>query len=190
MKVLAVTGYKPKELGIFSEDDERIHVLKYALRKRLLAFIQEGGQWLLTSGQPGVEQWALETALYLKEEDQSVKLALTPPFANQESIWPEEAQLRYNQLTAAVDFYQPLYQSGYEGPFQLRAKNDWIIAKSDALLILYDEDYPGTPKYYLEAAEKKAAEAHYPIYTVTPLDIQEIADELAENQKDEAIRDQ
>lgn len=53
MKILAVTGYKSMELGIFKEDDERIKFIKAAIQKRLIGFIEEGLEWVLISGQMG-----------------------------------------------------------------------------------------------------------------------------------------
>ncbi len=53
-KILTVAGYKPMELNIFKPDDERITYIKAAIRKRLLAFIEEGLEWVLISGQTGI----------------------------------------------------------------------------------------------------------------------------------------
>ena len=47
MKILTVTGYKPLELNIYNESDERIKFIKYALKQRLTTFIEEGLKWVL-----------------------------------------------------------------------------------------------------------------------------------------------
>lgn len=57
MKILTVTGYKPMELNIFKEGDPRIAFIKAAIEKRLIYFIEEGLEWVLISGQMGVELW-------------------------------------------------------------------------------------------------------------------------------------
>ena len=51
MKVLAVTGYKPFELGIFKQDDRALVYIKKAIETRLRSFIDEGLEWILISGQ-------------------------------------------------------------------------------------------------------------------------------------------
>ena len=67
MKILHVTGYKPTELGIFKENDPRIVFIKAALEKRLRTFIEEGLEWIIISGQMGIELWAAAVIMDLKE---------------------------------------------------------------------------------------------------------------------------
>ncbi len=38
---------------------------------------------------------------------------------------------------------------------QFKLKNQFLLKKSDALLAVYDEEKPGSPKYIVEAAKKK-----------------------------------
>ncbi|WP_345739423.1 SLOG family protein [Virgibacillus salarius] len=141
MKILAVTGYKPMEINIFKEDDPRITYIKAAIVKRIVPLIEEGLEWILLSGQMGVEIWTAEIVLDL-QEDYDIKLGIFPPFENQETRWPESLQEKYQALVATADFYKPIYQGDYKGSFQFKAKNMWLADKSDACLILMDEEYP------------------------------------------------
>ena len=177
VKVLAITGYKPNELGIYRRDAPEIEYIKHTIKKRLIAFLDEGLEWVVLSGQPGVEQWTAETVIQLKEEWPHLKLAVLPPFLNQEKIWPEDAQERYHALLQQADFTEAISKREYENPGQLRAKNDFIIMKTDALLLMYNEEQPGTPKYYLEAAERRSQRDNYPIYWITPDELQEAVEE-------------
>lgn len=138
MKILTVTGYKPMELNIFNEEDDRIKVIKYALEKRLIGFIEDGLEWVLISGQMGIELWTAEVVLELKDI-YDINLGIFPPFENIASRWPEALQHKYEQLTLAADHYQPIYKGDYKGPFQFKAKDKWLVKKSDASLILMDE---------------------------------------------------
>ncbi|HEY4601442.1 MAG TPA: DUF1273 domain-containing protein [Cerasibacillus sp.] len=167
MKVLAVTGYKPMEMNIFKHDDERIEFIKYALKKRLIQYIEEGLEWVLISGQMGVEIWTGEVLLDLKET-YPIQLAVIPPFENMDQRWPEPQQFAYQELLIQADFYKPLYQGEYKGPYQFRAMNQWLIEKSDGCLFLVDEDFPGSNRFLLDAAKSKA---NYPILTLTPTDL-------------------
>lgn len=175
MKVLAVTGYKPMELNLFKPDDERITFIKAAIRKRLISFIEEGLEWVLISGQMGVEVWAGEVVLDLKEE-YKIKLAIIPPFENQESRWPEPVQQIYQELIMAADFCQPLYKGDYKGAFQFKAKNKWLVEKSDGCLILLDDENPGSNRFFYE--EAKQAVKDYPIFLITPADLDDMVEEL------------
>lgn len=174
MKILTVTGYKPMELNIFSEKDKRIKFIKYALRQRLIDFFEEGVEWVLISGQMGVEMWASEVLFELKETYE-VQLGVFPPFENFASRWPENLQEKFELLTLGADFYEPLYKGDYRGPFQFKARNEWFVDKSDGSLILMDHDYPGSTVYYHSVAEQK--EGHE-IFYITPLDLQDAVDTM------------
>ncbi|GGA80769.1 SLOG family protein [Ornithinibacillus halotolerans] len=175
MKVLTITGYKPREINIFKENDPKIAIIKAALQKKLIGFIEEGLEWILISGQMGVELWAAEVALDLKEE-YDIQIAIIPPFENQDERWPEDLKFKYEELKMVADFYQPLYKGEYKGPYQFRAKNKWLVEKSDGCLLLLDEEYPGSNKFFYE--EAKRASKDYPIYLITPFDLDEMGEEL------------
>ncbi|WP_047979781.1 SLOG family protein [Ornithinibacillus contaminans] len=175
MKVLTVTGYKPTEIGIFKENDPKIAIIKAAIEKRLIGFIEEGLEWILISGQKGVELWAAEVALELKEE-YDIQIGIIPPFEKQEERWSEDLKLKYEELTMVADFYQPLYNGEYKGPYQFRAKNKWLVEKSDACLLLLDDEYPGSIRFFYE--EAKQATKDYPVYLITPADLDDIVEEM------------
>jgi len=175
MKVLTVSGYKPMELNIFKENDPRITIIKAAFEKRLIGFIEEGLEWVLISGQMGVELWIAELVLDLKET-YDVNIGIFPPFENQDNRWPDHIKEKYQELIMVADFYKPLYTGDYKGPYQFKAKNMWFVDKSDGCLLLMDEEFPGSNKYLYEAA--KASEKDYPIFTITPADLDDIVEEL------------
>ncbi|WP_010529727.1 SLOG family protein [Lentibacillus jeotgali] len=175
MKVLAVTGYKPMEINIFKHDDERIDIIKAAITKRLIGFIEEGLEWVLISGKMGVELWAGEAALELRDQ-YGLKFAVIPPFENQEERWPEPIQQAYQELTAAADFFRPLYKGGYSGPYQYQTNNKWLIDKSDGCLMLLDEEFPGSNRYFYD--EARQVENDYPIYVITPADLEDMVEEM------------
>ncbi len=107
--------------------------------------------------------------------DYDIKLGIIPPFEGQESRWPEAIKQTYLELTAAADFYQPLYKGEYKGAYQFKARDKWLIAKSDACLILMDEEHQGSTKFFhLEAKQT----ADYPIFTITPEDLEDIVEEI------------
>lgn len=174
MKVLTVTGYKPMELNIFKEDDHKISFIKEAIKKRLLSFIEEGLEWVLISGQMGVEMWTGEVVLDLQKK-YDIKIGVIPPFENQENRWPEPIQQSYQALVLAADFHKPLYQGDYKGGFQFKAKNDWFVEKSEACIILLNEDDPGSNRFFYDKAKRAN---NYPIYLITPSDLEDAVEEL------------
>ncbi|API91224.1 MULTISPECIES: SLOG family protein [Virgibacillus] len=175
MKIITVTGYKPMEINIFKEEDDRITYIKAAIRKRLVPMIEEGLEWVLISGQMGVELWTAEV-VYDLQEDYDIRLGVFPPFENQDSRWPEPLQEKYQAIIASADFYKPLYQGDYRGAYQFKAKNMWLVDKSDACLLLVDQEYPGSTRYFYEVA--KQAMPDHTIYTITPSDLDDVVEEI------------
>lgn len=175
MKILTVTGYKPMEINIFNEEDERITYIKAALEKRLIPLIEAGVEWVLISGQMGVELWAAE-AVFKLQETYEVKLGVFPPFENQNSRWPEQLQEKYQAIIATADFYKPIYQGEYRGAYQFKTKNMWLTDKSDACLILMDQEYPGSTRFFYEAAMQMMNEND--IYIITPSDLDDVVEEI------------
>ena len=65
----------------------------------------------------------------------------------------------------------------YEKPWQLRLKNQFIIEKSDVLLLFYDVEKEGSPKFLLEYAKKYQKEQDYEIRFIQFYDLQVIVEE-------------
>ncbi len=184
--VLLVTGYKAHELGIFSDDHPGLPIIKAALRIRMSQLIEEKSiEWVLISGQTGVELWAGETTLDLRDEYPDLKLAVLTPFLEQESKWKEPTQDYYNMIMAEADFVESITSRPYENPSQLKAKNEFLIRKSNAMLVLYDEETRGSPDYYLKESENRQRnDASYEVFTITPVDLELIEQDLRESNPD------
>nr|WP_307728600.1 SLOG family protein [Alkalicoccobacillus plakortidis] len=116
MKTLLVTGYKPHELGVFDDKHVGIQYIKKAIKRRVTSLIEDGVEWILISGQPGVELWAAESAFELKEMYPELKVAILPPFLEQESQWKEAAQEKYQQVLSEADFVKPITNRVYDSP--------------------------------------------------------------------------
>lgn len=99
-----------------------------ALKRKLVEYLDNGLEWVILSGQQGVETWAFDVLQELKEIYQ-VKVALIPPFKDQDHIWKEDKQKKYQTLIQLADYYQPLSQKSYESPKQYFVKNKWFIEK-------------------------------------------------------------
>ncbi|MFG6148732.1 SLOG family protein [Halobacillus sp. B23F22_1] len=177
MKTIVVTGYKPMELGIFKNDDPKVEIIKTAIKKRLIALIDEGLHWVLISGQMGVELWTGEIILELKEE-YDIKLAVLPPFSNQQSRWPDAMQHTYEFIIEQCDFYKEIYEKEYDGPYQFRARDQFFVEHSEGCIMLYDEETPGSPQYFLKLIKKYKEHHTYELLFITPLDLDETVEEI------------
>jgi uncharacterized phage-like protein YoqJ len=175
-KVALVTGYKPHELGIFGNKHPGVSIIKKVIMNKLLSLIEDGLEWVIISGQPGVELWAAECVIHLREEYPNVKLGILTPFLNQEERWKDEMKEQYNVILAEADFVESISKKPYEDSSQLRIKNQYLVQKSDVLVVVYDEETAGSPSYYVTEAVKKQEKQGYDIYYITPYDIQAVAE--------------
>ncbi|WHY03612.1 DUF1273 domain-containing protein [Neobacillus sp. DY30] len=177
MKVLAISGYKPFELGIFKNDHPAVMFIKAAIKKELISLMEAGLEWVLISGQLGVELWAAEVVFELQAEFPDVKLAVITPFLDQEASWSENNTDWYKSILAQADYIDSVTKKGYEKPWQFRLKNQFFIEKSDGLLLLYDQEKEGSPKYIYELAVQYQTKHSYPIRLITFYDLQVIVEE-------------
>ncbi|WP_175639674.1 DUF1273 domain-containing protein [Metabacillus schmidteae] len=177
MKVLTISGYKSHELGIFKQDDKAVEYIKKAIEKSLLGFLDEGLEWVLISGQMGVELWAAEVVFELQLQFPELKLGILTPFLNQESKWNESNQEYYEFILSQADFVDSITKREYESPIQFKQKNQFLVHKSEGLLLVYDEEKEGTPKFLLETARNKQQVTSYMISTINFLDLQSVVEE-------------
>lgn len=178
MKRLLITGYKASELGIYSLKHPGIPIIKEAIRRRLAAFIDEGLEWVIVSGQWGVELWAAETALELKRSYEHLQLAVITPFLEQDEQWSEEKQTAYRQVIQRADYVNSVSKSKYAGPWQFRTKDQFLLRNTDGLLLLYDEEKEGSPKFIREQAEHyMRSEPGYRMIRIGADELQSVADE-------------
>ncbi|MCP3738781.1 DUF1273 domain-containing protein [Rossellomorea sp. BNER] len=175
--VVTVSGYKQHELGLFKQDDPAIGFIKKALEKELTSFAEEGLEWVVISGQLGVELWAAEVVFALQTDYPNIKLAVLTPFLNQEENWNENNKELYEMILSQAEFVDSISKEPYNNPQQFRNKNQLLLHKSDALLILYDEENEGSPKYLYEGAKAYQENHSLEIRQITFMDLQFIAEE-------------
>lgn len=175
--MLAVTGYKPYELGIFQNNHPSIEYIKKAIKRQLIILLEEDLEWVMISGQLGVELWAAEVVFDLQLEYPDLKLAVITPFFGQEENWNDANKEFYEFILSQADFVDSITKRKYENPSQFRLKNQFFINKSDGMLIVYDEEKEGSPKHMVSLALKNAEREEYPVYLINAFDLQAIIEE-------------
>jgi uncharacterized phage-like protein YoqJ len=172
VKVAAVSGYKPFELGIFQQNHPSVQYIKLAIKKELVALLEEGLEWVIITGQLGTELWAAEVVFDLQDEFPELKLAVLAPFFEQEARWNESNKEWYESVVARADFFDIITKRKYESPWQFRVKNQFLIEKTDALILLYDPEKEGSPKFLYEAALEYQKDHPYDVHFITFYDLQ------------------
>lgn len=177
MKRLVITGYKQHEIGVFDDKHPGVAFIKKALENHIVQLIDDGLEWVILSGQLGVETWAAELVIELKKEFSQLKYAIITPFLDQEKKWNDTKQEKYREICEKADFHTSVTKKPYEGPWQFIEKNKFIIRNSDGMLIVYDEENEGSPKFMKELAQKYAERQDYHIISISADDLQLIAEE-------------
>ena len=181
MKVVAVSGYKPSELGIFKQNHPAISYIKAAIRKELMLLLDDGLEWVIISGQLGTELWAAEVVFELQLEFPQVQLGVITPFLQQEENWSEANKEWYESILAQADFNDSITKKKYEKPWQFRLKNQFFVEKSDALLLFYDQEKEGSPRFLYETAMQYKQQNVYEIRLIGFYDLQVLVEEEQEN---------
>lgn len=178
MKNLLVTGYRAHELGIFDQKHKGIPFIKKALERRLIPLVEDGLEWVITMGQYGVDLWACEVVIALKEQYPQLKLSIMAAYLNPTEKWKEEKQQYFQEILRKADYYGIVSKQPYNGVWQLKAREELLFRKTDGILLLYDEDAgEASPKFLKEAALHKHQEEGYGYIVITAEEVQEIANE-------------
>ncbi|MFO1444659.1 DUF1273 domain-containing protein [Bacillus sp. Bva_UNVM-123] len=185
-KVAIISGYKPYEIGIFKNNDPAVVYIKKALKNNLLALLENGLEWVLISGQLGTELWAAEVVFDLQLEGYAdLQLAVITPFLDQEESWNEVNKEWYESILAQADFIDSVSHKRYENPSQFRLKNQFFLEKSNALLMFYDPEKEGSPKYLYETARSHQEQGEYDIRLIDFYELQLLVEEEQMNQNDD-----
>ncbi|GGG17304.1 DUF1273 domain-containing protein [Paenibacillus abyssi] len=178
MKSLLVTGYRAHELNIFDQKNKGILYIKKAIEGKLIPLVEEGLEWVVTSGQYGVDLWACEVVIEMKRRYPHLKLSVISAYLNPEEKWKEEKQDYYRDILKQVDYHGTVSHQPYNGVWQLTARDDLLLRKTDGILLFYDEDAgEASPKFIKQRALKKQEQDGYMYLNITAEDVQGIADE-------------
>ena len=174
MVSVLVVGYKAFDLGIFGDKDQRLKIIKAAIRRDLIYLLENGMKWLVFTGNLGFEAWVLEVAKELQEE-YNFQLATIFIFENQGENWNEVNQEKLANFKN-VDFIKYAYPS-YENPSQFRTYNQFLLESTDGAYLFYDEENETKLKYLYRMMKKNE---QYHIKKLTFDDLNEMAENFSE----------
>ncbi|KRM88101.1 hypothetical protein FD19_GL000390 [Lacticaseibacillus thailandensis DSM 22698 = JCM 13996] len=171
-------------MSVFNDNDPKVAVIKYSLKSQLNQLLDEGLEWIITGGQPGVEQWAAEVGLELKPDYPQLRVAIMIPFTDFGNRWQEERQAQLAALRSQVDFSASVSGAPYSQPRQLVNYGQFMSMHTDLALMIYDPEFPGKAQYDYARVQQQAARRDYPLMLTTMDDLQEAANEYGELQND------
>jgi uncharacterized phage-like protein YoqJ len=189
IKNVLVTGYRAHELNIFGQKHPGIPYIQKAITAKLVQLAEEGLEWVISPGQYGVDLWACEAAIALKEQYPHLKIAIITAFAHPEENWKEDKKEYYGRILQGIDFYETVSRQPYSGPWQFKARDDLLFRKTDGIILVYDEETGAgsSARFYKERALKLQQEAGYGFLSISTEDIQSLADEDASSSSGEGM---
>lgn len=167
VKTAYVTGYKSYELNIFKDDAPEVKYLKLFLKNKLQNLVEEGLEWVLIQGQLGIEMWTAEVVLDLQQNYPELKLGVITPFQNHTERWNEQNQLKYQQIIENADFHDSVHHAPYEGPFQFKQTDQFMLDHTDMTILIYDEEQEASPKFFKRVLVDFAEQTNYTYDVVT-----------------------
>ncbi|MBR4424841.1 MAG: DUF1273 family protein [Oscillospiraceae bacterium] len=141
-KVCAITGHRPQKLPWRREEtDMRCAALKAALRNKLEALSGEGYCDFLSGMAEGVDTWAAELVLELRDKNPALKLHCILPCREQADKWSASARERYRKILDRAD--SVVYVNRSSGKTCMLERDRFLVDHAELLLAVYNGEPRG-----------------------------------------------
>lgn len=123
------TGHRPEKLRSPG------WLIKWALRKEIQMAINDGYSVFITGMSRGVDIWAGEIVLKLKEKGIPVRLICAIPYPDFERAWSNTWQRRYQRILQSADLVRIISPEYHRGCYQVR--NQWMVDHSARVIAVF-----------------------------------------------------
>ena len=134
----AFTGHRPEKLAIPEAD-----VIAW-LDKEIQEAVDDGYTKFISGMQRGVDVWAAESVLKLRNEGRPIQLIAASAFRGMEKQWNQEWQERYRKILASAGEVHNI--SDLPGRQAFFAWNHWMADRASRLLAVFTGVPGGTPE--------------------------------------------
>lgn len=149
------TGHRPNKF-IFKYDEESpdCKKLKKLLKESIEEAINKGYKHFISGMALGVDTWAAEIVLELKEVYPNITFEAAIPCISQDSRWINESKERYRKILERADVItQVTNQTFKENPSCMLIRNIYMINNSNLIIAVFDGTSGGT-KHAFDYAQK------------------------------------
>ena len=136
MHRVCFTGHRPEKL---TRSDRAI---RRDLEKEIRQAVSDGLNVFITGMARGVDVWAAQIVLMLRDEGCDVKLMCACPYDGFECGWSQEWQLQYKEIVSAADFVKYVCEGYSRSCFQVR--NEWMVNHSARVIAVFNGEKSGT----------------------------------------------
>ena len=130
------TGHRPEKLH---KPEAKI---KEDLEAAILQAVDNGFVTFISGMARGVDIWAAEIVLRLRESNPAIHLVAASPYRGFESRWSADWQGRYNAILQKVDMVRFVCPGYSHDCFQRR--NEWMVDRSSRVIAVFNGESGGT----------------------------------------------
>lgn len=139
----AFTGHRPHKLFFAAGENSAVcQDFKARLRDMIRMLVWEGYSHFISGGAQGMDMYAAEIVLELRQEYPWIGLEMAVPFDGQAAHWSFQEQLRYNRLLTEADIVT--YVSHEYTADALYERNRYMVDQTDLVLAAYSGHTGGT----------------------------------------------
>lgn len=135
-KICCFTGHRPEKLN---ETEQQV---KELLEKAIKDSVKEGFLTFITGMARGVDIWAAEIVLKLKEQNQNIRLICAMPYKGFEKKWKLYDIDIYNKIIEGSDEKVFVCQHYSSGCYQMR--NCYMVDRSNKVIAVFNGKKGGT----------------------------------------------
>lgn len=136
MHRVCFTGHRPEKLTRHEKS------ITKDLEKEIRQAVADGLNVFITGMARGVDIWAAQIVLMLRDEGYDVKLMCACPYEGFERGWSQEWQKAYREILAAADFVKYVCEGYSRACFQIR--NEWMVNHSARVIAVFNGEKSGT----------------------------------------------
>lgn len=126
--------------------------VKALLEKAIIQAVEDGFLTFISGMARGVDIWASEIVLDLREENSDIHLICTPPYEGFEKRWSLSEQRLYNTILENADYVKFVSEHYYKACFQVR--NIYMVDHSQRVIAAYNGSNGGTRNTIMYANRK------------------------------------
>lgn len=142
-KVCAITGHRPTRFPFkYDENNNGCKRIKKRIRDQLIQLYEQDFRQFWVGGALGVDMWAGEILLRLKEQPEysEIQLMIALPFESHDTNWEVRSRRRMAFLIKHSTETVIVGKKEVPPAQNYRKRNEYIVDHADCLLAVYDND--------------------------------------------------
>ena len=130
------TGHRPHKLT------RPAWLVKLDLEKEIKRAIKDGYTTFMSGMAQGVDIWAAQIVLKLRDKGEPIKLICAIPFEGFEERWDAKWQQQYREIMTVADLVRFICPGYGKASFQIR--NEWMVDRSSRVIAVFNNTPSGT----------------------------------------------